>query len=202
MKIGDVLSMLACVITWRTICGFAALITPSLPATLASSPLPGLSYINSYARHALPRVISTCTCRCMYVCGRAGGGRQASPGEPYRRFLGERVEASPGSLRGDGRHGGRAKREREREGCRREGSLGGGGKLQARGCPIRRRASRLPTPVAGHPCFSPPPTERYATVIPRLHLLLSLPRETRVRVWFGVTCNTLYCYWLHYVFYA
>lgn len=25
--------------------------------------------------------------------------RQASPGEPYRRFLGERVEASPGLLR-------------------------------------------------------------------------------------------------------
>lgn len=179
----DVLSMSACVITRRTICGFAALILSPLPALW-------LSYINSYARHALARAYLR-----VYVCSRVRigvrmwmsgrGYRQASPGEPYRRFLGERVEASPGSAtttgRGERRWG--DTRDRARRGWRGEGRR----KLQARGCPIRWRASRrqlLATPT------------RYATVIPWLPPLRLEKLESKSgSMWHVTRC----CYWLHYI---
>lgn len=148
--------MSACVITRRTICGFAALTSP-----------PTFLYQFLRAR----------ACLCVYVRVRismrmwmSGWNRQASPGEPYRRFLGERVEASPGSLwqRGKGER---------RWGDTRESEERTTGVEEATGYPIRRRVSRRQLPAT--------PT-RYATVIPWL-----LSGETRVEVWLDVTHDVI-----------
>lgn len=144
---GDVLSMSACVITRRTICGFAALTPP--PGFLISIPTRDMrsrAYLRVYV---FSRVyVSVCVCR------RTGGiGRRRW----VNLIVGFWVSASRRhrDRYDDGVRGREGRRDdEETHGVENDGSWR---KLQARGYPIRRRASRRQLPAT--------PT-RYATVIP------------------------------------
>lgn len=149
---GDVLSMSACVITRRTICGFAAL-TPPPPFPSLATPV---AFLYQFLRAACARAcLRARTCARVYVsvcvCGRVSGiGRRRR----VNLIVGFWVSASRRHRaryddRGEGEGGGEGERRRGET----RGIEGGrpGGLEEATGKGVPDKTTGVPTPVAGHP---------------------------------------------------